>query len=281
MDTSKKLPNLLLAGRFLLQYILVTLAVLIPIYTAYGILQPRFDPYRVYYDLCPPIVSVIANSIFLWRYTAKTPYKSQLRHAFPVKNKEMWVIDALAMGVLYGMTKYAVTCKLHPDAAISFTVWSRYDSVLDVIKAQLQFPVLLTAIATDLLAPITEEIICRFHLPIHLKKSFSPLWVAVISSGIFALFHLEAHLSALLLHFVGGLFFYLIYCKSGTLLCPIAAHMGANLYISLLHQVDLTWFVASLPFTVIVCCGMICITVWLLRKAPLAAEDHSTEVNCR
>ncbi|MDD5946791.1 MAG: type II CAAX endopeptidase family protein [Oscillospiraceae bacterium] len=282
MDTSKKLPNLLLAGRFLLQYALITLAVLIPIYMAYGILQPHFDPYRVYYDLCPLIVSLIANSLFLWQYITKTPYQARLHAAFRMQGKVLWVIAAFVMGVLYSMTKYAVTCNLQPDAVINFTVWSSYDSVLDFLKAQLQLPVLVTGLASNLIAPITEEIICRFHLPLHLSKSFSPLWIAVISSTIFALFHLEMHLAALLWHFIGGLFFYLICRKSGTLLCPIAAHMGTNLYISLLYEINLNWVVTGLPFTFIVCCAMIGVTVWiLLQKDPLAALTHCTEVTCK
>ncbi len=274
MDKIKKLPNLLLAARFFLQFLLIQIAFIALPMTIYGFVCETHDPYHVYQETVVMASTAFSYIFFLWKYRKQTQFRTQLKAATKWKGYVIPILLAFCAGIVLKAAQYAVMSNLF-DITIKPKAYIHYDGLADCIRAQFDIPNLVENCFALLIGPIIEELICRFHLTLHLQKAFGRIWSAVISSVIFMVMHLNTNPTAMIFHLVGGFFFYLIYCKSGSLLCAIAAHMGANFYITLLTQINITWFVKSIPFTIIACCVLVSITIWLLiQKDRLTTVLH-------
>ncbi len=274
MDTTKKLPNLLLAAGFLLQFVLIQIAFIALPMLIYGFVCETHDPYHVYQETIVIAATAVSYIFFLLRFCKHTPFRTQLKAVTRWKGYALPILFAFCAGIVLKATQYAVLGNLF-DITIKPKAYIQYDGFADCIRAQFEIPNLVGNCFTLLIAPITEELICRFHLTLHLEKAF-PRGVAILlSAAVFSAMHLNGDASAALMYMTSALFFYLIYCKSGSLLGAIAAHMGANFYITLLTQINITWFVKSIPFTIIACCILVGMTVCLLmQKDRLTAVLH-------
>ncbi|MEM9939711.1 MAG: type II CAAX endopeptidase family protein [Pseudomonadota bacterium] len=87
-----------------------------------------------------------------------------------------------------------------------------------------------------LLAPIVEEVTYRgVAIGAMLARGWSPAAAAVVSSGAFAIIHLQYSLAAMITIFCAGLGFAALRIVSGRLSVPIIAHCAANLAVVLLQ----------------------------------------------
>ncbi len=274
MDTTKKLPNLLLAAGFLLQFVLIQIAFIALPMLIYGFVCETHDPYHVYQETIVIAATAFSYIFFLWRFCKHTPFRTQLKAVTRWKGYALPILLAFCAGIVLKATQYAVVGNLF-DITIKPKAYIHYDGVADCIRAQFDVPNLVENCFTLLIAPITEELICRFHLVRHFGRAFPHPVAILLSAAVFSAMHLNGDVSAALMYMTSALFFYLIYCKSGSLLCAIAAHTGCNLYVNLLQQINISWFVKSIPFTIIACCVLAGMTVWLLMQKDRLTADRT------
>ena len=94
--------------------------------------------------------------------------------------------------------------------------------------------IITTLISTGLLGPILEEFLFRGYLYNKLKIFYNKKTAVILTSIIFALFHLN--LCQMIYAFIFGIFLALIYDKYQTLKAPIIMHISANTLILLIFK---------------------------------------------
>lgn len=87
-------------------------------------------------------------------------------------------------------------------------------------------------LAVTIAGPIMEEFVFRFSLINFLNQKLNIWFSAIISSAIFSVMHGDGHF---LLYGSLGLFFFLLYKKTGSVLTSIIAHAGMNTLVILLQ----------------------------------------------
>lgn len=99
----------------------------------------------------------------------------------------------------------------------------RYRETLEHLR---EAPV-LSFIQVSILAPVMEEILMRGFLLGRLSVNYGKMTALVVSSALFALMHFNMvqTLSALICGFILGL----LYIKTDSVICCIAAHAGYNM----------------------------------------------------
>jgi len=90
-------------------------------------------------------------------------------------------------------------------------------------------PTNLNEFIKDIIAVPTEELVFRGLLFGILAVSMGILAAALISSAVFALWHLKFNWQFLLIVFISGLGFALLYVISGSILAPIVLHASLNI----------------------------------------------------
>lgn len=93
-----------------------------------------------------------------------------------------------------------------------------------IVKLTRMNPLFL--ILPALIGPIIEEFVFRKVLFGALQRKMNVYFAAIISSFVFAIFHLE--ITHLLIYFVMGIIFTFLYAKTRRIIVPIIVHMSLN-----------------------------------------------------
>lgn len=262
MNIIDQMKNILSAIIYIVKFALLIVAIMAPLCIIYGFVSEQLEPYGFNYGVMLYGSGGIAFLVFVSLYVCRTKYRSQLRIVMKWKNCGMQIALSLVVGVLCKAVIYAVSCRMYPGMIIN--VWSDYDSLKEFLSVQLQVEPIATFWFAVIIGPITEELICRFHLGQHFEQDFSRPFTAILSASLFAMLHFDTTALGFITHLLTGLFLYLLYCKTGSLLCAIAAHMGMNIYVDVLRNFDISSFVTGTLYTIIASCLMIVIVAWML-----------------
>ncbi|MBQ7132739.1 MAG: CPBP family intramembrane metalloprotease [Oscillospiraceae bacterium] len=277
MDIKIKLKNLLSALIFLISAILTVIVVVAPLCIIYGLVSEQLESYGFNYGAMLYGSGGIAYLVFVLLYVCRTKYRPQLQAVTTWKKHGVQIMLALAAGMLCKATVYAVSCRISPDMVIK--VWREYDSLQAYLTTHLKPEPVVTFLFVVIIGPITEELLCRFHLGQHFEQDFSPPFTAVLSAFIFAMLHFDTTALGFITHLITGLFLYLLYCKTSSLLCAIAAHMGMNIYIDVCSDFNISSFVTSIPYTIITSCLMIAVVALLIfcpNRLPFRMESSES-----
>ncbi len=96
-------------------------------------------------------------------------------------------------------------------------------------------PLPLLILTTVIAAPIAEELVFRFMIYRRIRQYYGTAAGVLLSSILFGLYHANAVQCVYSVGF--GLLLILLYEKSGSILAPILAHAGANLWAVVLAEV--------------------------------------------
>lgn len=136
--------------------------------------------------------------------------------------------------------------------------------------------IFLLVINLLVLAPVSEEILCRGIMITQLERKFPASTAIIISSLIFGVMHIMAGGFSLAVGAaIMGLLLGIIYVKTGSLCVAAAAHCAANLpdFIFMgVHRIDGTLKIVLA--VVMLLLSLLCMLLWLTRSRKRYAAEH-------
>ncbi len=264
MDSKRRTKNLALAVRFACRLCLLAFVAMLPFLLAKHLLPSPLAAAGISEKSLVYLSNLVFYLLFLLLYPRRTQFKAQLREATRWKGRGLWIAGAFALGVLWSAAKYSVACNLSESHTIY--LWAEYDSLGEFFAKRVHPEPVLGFVLVLLLGPVFEELVCRFHLTQHFGSAFSRPVTVLLTSLVFAALHLDSTVTGFWLHFVSGVFYYLICSRSGSLLCAIAAHIGGNFFLRLLRYVRISDAITSIPGTLLLSALAIAVYTYLIWR---------------
>ncbi|NHZ39846.1 CPBP family intramembrane glutamic endopeptidase [Massilia aquatica] len=142
---------------------------------------------------------------------------------------------ALATSVLLGIACWALLVMLSAKVDIDWTYKHWGLLTIDEFQAVTWRPswLVLDFLCGVILVPITEEIVFRGFVLRRLSEKYRLSKAIVISSLLFAVFHID---QSFLGSFIHGVFFALLALRFGSLYAPMIVHGGYNAIVSMLQR---------------------------------------------
>lgn len=169
------------------------------------------------------IGAVAAIPVLIWFFRRDEKRRSIYSFTKGILKDQEWKIQKILCSTLFCVAAASVV-----SYAIDLTGLSDIDPAYQQVAEALSMPSIpLQIFVVAIFGPIAEELVFRALVYRRLRDYISPAWAIVISGIAFGVYHMN---------FVQGIFagvlgmlLALVYEKSGTIVAPIAAHMGNNL----------------------------------------------------
>lgn len=189
MNMIDQMKNILSAIIYMVKFALLIIAIMTPLCIIYGFASEQLKPYDFNYGVMLYGSGEIAFLVFVLLYVCRIKYRPQLWIVMKWKNCGMQITLSLVVGVLCKAVIYAVSCRMYPGMVIN--VWRNYDSLKEFLSLQLQIEPIATFGFAVIIGPITEELICCFHLGQHFEQDFSRPFTSILSALIFSMLHFD------------------------------------------------------------------------------------------
>lgn len=166
-------------------------------------------------------IAWFSSALFIFLKIAKKS-KFDLAHIFGFKNKiSVWHIIFLAI------LKFGFACFLNPITLYGISyIFPKYveDHINDSSFTTI-FELILWSIIAVIMAPLVEEFLCRGLIMQKWALKWGMKWGILASSFLFAVYHFRFDVLPLSL---AGIFYSILYVRTGNLLAPMLCHAVYN-----------------------------------------------------